>query len=440
MKRKRIATSCSGGKWNALVLLSLVVVVLLLSSSAISKAPPERVETSEHASVIAKNRAERTPAESEEHLPPPPPPPTVVVVDEAKEEPTLVKKDTTKIVELPENEVVTPKKIQKDLEDKTGNLRGKEQFKDPGDTKPHGLRTVNIVGGGLPNGHSTIYFHNYKNGKAGAVIEDMLMAHAYAFHYNGGYGGACGNTKPEKKAEFESLLAAVGLKESLPFACPADYDTATRRSVVQRDTYRKDEFWTSEYVDFLKTQIQYPPPHMDVNDHRYTIAVHIRRGDVTPCRRENQGYERYLSNLHFQMVIDKYYQEGARVVIISQEKSFEAWDSFEEKGYELWLDTDVADAWKLMLTADLVILSRSSFSFIPGMASKGKVIYTPYWHKPLRRWIHVDKEIMEKSDAETERLQQTCPKKNKFGGKVLSHEAGYHKEAHHDTGLPHAGH
>jgi hypothetical protein len=59
--------------------------------------------------------------------------------------------------------------------------------------------------------------------------------------------------------------------------------------------------------------------------------------------------------------IDKYYQEGAHVVIISQEKSFEAWDSFEEKGYELWLDTDVADAWKLMLTADLVILSQSSF-------------------------------------------------------------------------------
>jgi hypothetical protein len=71
-------------------------------------------------------------------------------------------------------------------------------------------------------------FINSKNGKAGAVIEDMLMAHAYAFHCNGRYGGACGNTKPEKKAEFESLLAAFGLKESLPFACPANSDMATR--------------------------------------------------------------------------------------------------------------------------------------------------------------------------------------------------------------------
>jgi outer membrane biosynthesis protein TonB len=141
------------------VLVSLVVVVLLLSSSAISNAPPECVETSEHARVTAKNGAELTPAKSEEHLPPPPT--TVVVVDKAKEEPTLVKKDTTKIVELPQNEVVTPKKIQKDLEDKTGNLQGKELFKDPGDTKPHGLHTVNIVSGGLLNGHSTIYFHKF---------------------------------------------------------------------------------------------------------------------------------------------------------------------------------------------------------------------------------------------------------------------------------------
>jgi hypothetical protein len=446
----------------------LVIVVLLLSSSSISNAaPPGLVETSEHASVISKHKKEVTPADkSKEDLPP------VVVVDEAKEEPAPVKKNPPKVVKQPpQNEVVAPKKIPNYLDDKAGNLRGKELFKDENAVEPpptvknvvapekplvvhqqdtgdkvpqHELPHVNIVGGGLPNEHSTVFYNHHRNGKAGAVVEDMLMAHAYAFHSKGGYGGACGHIKPEKKVEFESLLAAIGLKESLPFACPADFplDKVTRRSMVQRDAYRKDDvrIWTPDYVDFLKTQIQYPPPHMDVNDHRYTIAVHIRRGDVTPCRRENQGYERYLSNLHFQMVIDKYYQEGARVVIFSQEKSFEPWDSFREKRYELWLDTDVADAWKHMLTADLVILSRSSFSFIPGMASKGKVIYTPYWHKPLRRWIHVDKEIMEKSDAETDRLQQTCPKKNKFGGAVLSHEAGHHKEAHHDTGLHHAGH
>jgi hypothetical protein len=41
---------------------------------------------------------------------------------------------------------------------------------------------------------------------------------------------------------------------------------------------------------------------MDVTDHRYTIAVHIRRAHLA-CWRENQGYEQFLSNLHFQMVI-----------------------------------------------------------------------------------------------------------------------------------------
>ena len=302
---------------------------------------------------------------------------------------------------------------------------------DPEDP-PEALDNAHIEnhGDGLPNDHQTMYFHHYKKGKAGAIIEDMLMCHAYAFHTKGDYGGICGKIKPDKLAQYESLLDAMGLKEALPFACPSQFrrDSTTRRSMVPRELYRKDDvrIWTPDYVDFLKSQVKYPPK----KDDRFTIAVHIRRGEVTPCRLENQGFERYLSNLHFQMVIDKYYQEGARVIIFSNEESYEPWDDFRKKGYELELDGEITDAWKTFVTADLVILSRSSFSFIPAMVAKGKVIYTPYWHKPLRRWVHVDKEIMEKSDAETERLQLACPKTNKFGGKVLSHEVGHHKEAH----------
>ena len=300
------------------------------------------------------------------------------------------------------------------------------------DDPPQALDSAQIQDPGdvLPNDHQTLYFHHYKKGKAGAVIEDMLMCHAYAYHTQGGYGGICGKVKPEKLAQYESLLEAMGLAHALPFACPSQFrrDSTTRRSMVPRELYRKDDvrIWTPDYVDFLKTQVKYPAK----KDDRFTIAVHIRRGDVTPCRLENHGFERYLSNKHFLMVIEKYYQPGARVVIFSQEESYESWDEFKNKGYELQLDGEITDAWKTIVSADLVILSRSSFSFIPAMVAKGKVIYTPYWHKPLRRWVHVDKEIMDKSDAETERLQEACPKTNKFGGKVLSHEVGHHKDTH----------
>ena len=55
------------------------------------------------------------------------------------------------------------------------------------------------------------FFHHYFKGKPGVIIEDMLMAHAYAFHMNGTYGGCCAraNINIERNVE---LLELLGLK------------------------------------------------------------------------------------------------------------------------------------------------------------------------------------------------------------------------------------
>jgi hypothetical protein len=65
-------------------------------------------------------------------------------------------------------------------------------------------------------------------------------------------------------------------------------------------------------------------------------------------------------------------------------------------------------------------LSRSSFSLIPAVVTKAKiVVYTPFWHKPLRSWHVVrDKSILDMLDADTAQLRSSCPTHNKFGGKM----------------------
>ena len=267
---------------------------------------------------------------------------------------------------------------------------------------------------------STMFFHHYKKGKSGGVIEDMLMAHAYCFHHNATYGGSCGEPS-NKKATHEALLDAIGLKHALPFACPQDHfdDKVTRKSMIPRNNFHSEDtrIWTPGYVEHLKTMVKYPPKVPD----KYTIAVHIRRGDVTPCRMDNKGYNRYLPNQHFQALIDEYNQPGARVVIFSQSKSYESLDEFEKKGYEMQLDSDLQEIWSTIVTSDVVILSRSDFSMIPAIVAKGTVVYTPFWHPPLRPWEKVGPEIMKDTDAETKRLQETCPVKNALGGDTFEH-------------------
>ena len=82
---------------------------------------------------------------------------------------------------------------------------------------------------------------------------------------------------------------------------------------------------------------------------------------------------------------------GAQVRIYSdfvskkhvQQKTSETFDDFLAQGYTLRLNTDLLEAWSEMITADVLIMSKSSFSFVPALLSQGSVVYYPMWHAPL---------------------------------------------------------
>jgi len=249
-------------------------------------------------------------------------------------------------------------------------------------------------------------FHNYYSGKSGQVVEEMLMAHAYIFHQNATYGGCCG-TRSAKMTAHEDLLDALGLKEVVRFRCPRDYihDTKTRRSVIPRDHYMAEDthIWTPDYVDYLRTLVTYP----ERRHKEYTIVVHMLRGNTSPCKNKSRGYYSYLPNIHYQNLIDKYMKPGARVIIYTSAKSFESLGEFRNRGYEVYTGTSLKETWKEFVTADVFIMSRSDFSMVPAMVAKGIVVYTPFWHHTLRRWMRVSGSIMRETDEETMRLRET---------------------------------
>lgn len=124
----------------------------------------------------------------------------------------------------------------------------------------------------------------------------------------------------------------------------------------------------------------------------------------------------YLPNQHFLRLIERYNPKNdSRVVIYSESDSFESFDVFSERGYELHLDgDDIGVVWRGLLASDVIILSRSSFSLVPAILTKGKVVYTPFWHKPLPHWDVVDEKFCNESLAEFRRLKMTrCPNTRK---------------------------
>lgn len=244
--------------------------------------------------------------------------------------------------------------------------------------------------------------------RSGAFIQDMLMCHAYAYHNNMVYGGACArNTNMRFKLKHRELLRAVGLSKVLRFGCPPDDNTRLQ----ERIDYIKDDtgIFTPHYLEYLQTLVEYPPPR-----ERRRISVHIRRGDITPCRPRTRGYPRYLPNQHFLRLIDRYNpQNNSDVVIYSESPSYETFDCFRQRGYEVVLDGSIGEAWKGILMSDVVILSRSSFSLVPAILTKGTVVFTPFWHDPLPHWDIVEESFVNETLTEFRRLKATCPKKEK---------------------------
>jgi hypothetical protein len=273
-------------------------------------------------------------------------------------------------------------------------------------------------------GDAMLYHHTLSgnHGKEAAVVLDMLMVHAHAFNDGETYGGSCGEGNDVGRDPENSLIDAIGLGSELRFECPRDNEYDGRKKMLAYRHYTEDgtRGMTPEYVSLLKSVVDYPSrsevfSNVDDPD-RFTIVVHIKRGSkITPCRKPFKDFDPYLPNLHFQNLIDKYMKPNARVVIFSQSDSYESFDSFKDKGYELHLDEEITDAWRHIVMADVAILSRSSFSFVPAVVSKGTVVYTPFWYKPIRGWDTVGKDVLATTADELKRLQASCPvKKDKL--------------------------
>ena len=64
-----------------------------------------------------------------------------------------------------------------------------------------------------------------------------------------------------------------------------------------------------------------------------------------------------------------------------------------------------------MLQAELIILSKSSFSLVPAiMNERAKVIYVPFLHGKLSKWETVSDEMINAAQDNVKALLTSCPK------------------------------
>jgi hypothetical protein len=251
------------------------------------------------------------------------------------------------------------------------------------------------------------FYVSARGDQAGAAIHDMLLAHAYGFNHNLTYGGACFEfawAKPFRKPRgyVLKLMRSLQMTNILRYACPP---RGYQDRILNRRLYRDLDatLFTPAWRRQIRSELAVTPVQTTNDDKPFEIAVHVRRGDIDPCIYQT----RYLPNSHYIKLIDRYLQNvtgPARVTIYSEAGSYEPFYVFHRKGYRVKLDSDLTDCWKHMMAADVLILSRSSFSYVPAVLNSGIVVYTPFWHGHLQDWDVVDDALMQESQLELNML------------------------------------
>jgi hypothetical protein len=114
------------------------------------------------------------------------------------------------------------------------------------------------------------------------------------------------------------------------------------------------------------------------------IAIHIRRGDVN----KSQYPDRYLSTSYFKTIIDKLLDQTptANVCIFTEitPENREEFNIFTN--IKIISGGDILTTFEHLSNADILITSKSSFSYVAALYNENTVLYTNFWHNPLPHW------------------------------------------------------
>ncbi|MEP6750118.1 MAG: hypothetical protein ABJB86_20435, partial [Bacteroidota bacterium] len=124
------------------------------------------------------------------------------------------------------------------------------------------------------------------------------------------------------------------------------------------------------------------------NTDNFNIAIHIRRGDVADMKKSDDSNwgQRWLNNDYYLAVLNRVLSALAtkkeiNIYLFSQGKKEDFPEFRNINNMHYCLDVNGYDSFLHLTYADLLISSKSSFSYKPALISKGiKICPANFWH------------------------------------------------------------
>lgn len=132
----------------------------------------------------------------------------------------------------------------------------------------------------------------------------------------------------------------------------------------------------------------------------FNIAIHVRRGDILADPTNPNLAMRYLSNDYFEKVLEQVVEKVKTITdkpvhlfFFSQGKPEDYPEFAKYPNFHWCMDMGAMASFLHMVNADLLITSKSSFSYKPALLNRGiKVCPENFWHgyPDSEDWIMVD--------------------------------------------------
>lgn len=169
--------------------------------------------------------------------------------------------------------------------------------------------------------------------------------------------------------------------------------------IAEQDQYYKDQY---RVMEDLKRKFYASPTRKTDNliysSENFNIAIHVRRGDIMDDPSNPNLTMRYLSNNYFEKVLKQVIQnihlkKPIHIYFFSQGKP-EDYPEFSQYANLHWcFDMDAQTSFLHLVYADLLITSKSSFSYKPALLNNGiKICPRNFWHgyPDSKDWILCD--------------------------------------------------
>jgi hypothetical protein len=144
----------------------------------------------------------------------------------------------------------------------------------------------------------------------------------------------------------------------------------------------------TEYMKFIKNCYWENKDKKFFNNNKFNVSIHIRRQNYMD--RGLAGDRATTPNsyyLNIMNLIRQKYKDKEIIFHVYSQGDINNFTDLSDNDVMFYINHDIIETFKGLVSAEALVTSPSSLSYVAGLLSDGEVYYKKFWHNPKKEWI-----------------------------------------------------